>query len=94
MTPITGEMKVADVVGRHPDTADVFLSYGCPDMRQGLFKVMSRLMTVRNAARIHRLPIDRLLADLNAAMREQRTGETAPVADAVLRRTYRDASPS
>ncbi len=65
MEDITGDMKVADVLRRCPETVDVFLGRGCPDMRRGLFSVMARLMSVRNAARIHKIDLGPLLTDLN-----------------------------
>lgn len=67
MERITGDAKVADVIRDRPSTIDVFLAYGCPDMRRGLFRMMSRVMSVRAAARVHRLPLEGLLRDLNAA---------------------------
>lgn len=67
MELMTPEMKVCDVIREQPATVDVFLDHGCPDMRNGFFNVMSRLMSVRNAARIHRLPLEELLADFNRA---------------------------
>jgi hypothetical protein len=66
MEEITGDMKVAEVMRRCPDTVDVFLGRGCPDMRRGLFNFMARLMSVRNAARVHKIELGPLLADLNA----------------------------
>lgn len=65
MNRITPSMKVADVIDRHPETVDVFLSYDCPDMRAGFFRFMARLMSVRAAAWVHGIPLDELLADLN-----------------------------
>jgi hypothetical protein len=65
MGDITGDMKVAEVMRRCPETVDVFLCRGCPDMRRGFFKLMARLMSVRNAARIHKIELGPLLADLN-----------------------------
>lgn len=69
MDPITGDMKVAEVIGRWPATAPVFLGRGCPDMRAGFFGVMARLMSVRNAARVHRIELQPLLDDLNRVAR-------------------------
>lgn len=66
MENITGEMKVADVLRRCPEAVDVFLSRGCPDMQHGFFSLMARLMSVRNAARMHKIDLGLLLADLNA----------------------------
>ena len=67
MERFTPEMKVAHVVQSCPETAEVFASYGCPDMRRGFFRVMASIMSVRNAARIHRLPLEKLVRDLNRA---------------------------
>jgi len=65
MEDITGDMKVAEVLRRCPETVEVFLDRGCPDMRRGFFSFMARLMSVRNAARIHKIELGPLLADLN-----------------------------
>jgi hypothetical protein len=65
MEDITGDMKVADVLRRCPETFNVFLERGCPDMRRGFFSFMARLMSVRNAARVHKIDLGPLLADLN-----------------------------
>jgi hypothetical protein len=35
MHAITGDMKVAEVIRRWPQTLDVFLSKGCSDARDG-----------------------------------------------------------
>ncbi|MEX0601360.1 MAG: DUF1858 domain-containing protein [Rhodothermales bacterium] len=67
MASITSDMKVARVIQDWPDTVEVFFSHGCPDMRAGFFGIMARVMSVRNAARMHRIPLDRLLSDLNRA---------------------------
>ena len=65
MEDITGDMKVAELLRRCPATVEVFLGRGCPDMRRGFFSFMARLMSVRNAARIHKIDLEPLLADLN-----------------------------
>jgi hypothetical protein len=75
MEEITGDMKVVEVLRRCPDAVDVFLGRGCPDMRSGFFSLMARLMSVRNAARIHQLDLKALLADLNeVAQRKAQRG--------------------
>ena len=76
MGHITGEMKVAEVIRTCPATVEVFLARGCPDMRRGFFNLMARLMSVRSAARMHKLDLASLLEDLNkvandATRREQ-----------------------
>ena len=61
MQEITGDMKVADVIRRFPETAKIFRSRGCPDSDVGL---TARIMTVRNAARMEDLDLALLLQDL------------------------------
>jgi hypothetical protein len=65
MEEITGDMKVAEVIRRCPATVEVFLARGCPDMRSGFFNLMARVMSVRSAARMHKLELAPLLEDLN-----------------------------
>jgi Domain of unknown function (DUF1858) len=62
MQEIIGEMKVADVIRRWPNTAQIFLSRGCQDADIGW---VARMMTVRNAARKAGIDLASLLAELN-----------------------------
>ena len=62
MQEITGDMKVADVIHRWPNTARIFLSRGCQDVDIGW---VARMMTVRNAARKAGIDLASLLAELN-----------------------------
>lgn len=78
MQPVDPDQKVADIVEQHPQTSRVFLDHGCPDMREGFFSVMARIMSIRNAARIHRIPLDELLEDLEEAVKER--GKTSGTA--------------
>jgi len=63
---ITARMTVAAVLAEYPAAFTVFRQHGCPDMRRGVFSVMYRLMSVRAAAWIHRIPLDGLLRELDA----------------------------
>jgi hypothetical protein len=65
MEEITGDMKVAEVIRRWPETATVFARKGCRDVRG----VLARLMTVRSEARMHGIDINPLLEELNRAAR-------------------------
>lgn len=67
MDRIDPQMKVADIVDQYPETVEVFLRHDCPDMRTGLFRMMSHLMSVRWAAWIHGIPLEKLIRDLNDA---------------------------
>ena len=77
MENITADLKVAEVIRRCPEAFEVFRSRGCPDMRRGFFGVMARIMSVRNAARIHRLELAPLLDDLNRAAQRPRVEDPA-----------------
>lgn len=65
---ITAEMKVSRVVKEHPETIEAFLGHGCPDMRKGIFPIMARIMNVKRAAWIHKIPLEGLLRDLNESV--------------------------
>lgn len=68
MKQINPSQKVADVLKDHPHTVQVFLQHGCPDLRKGFFSLMARVMSVRNAARIHGISPEQLVADLETAV--------------------------
>jgi len=44
----------------------VFRNNGCPDMRRGVFAITARFMPLSWAARIHRVPLEKLVSELNA----------------------------
>ncbi|HEX6641416.1 MAG TPA: hypothetical protein VF215_09905, partial [Thermoanaerobaculia bacterium] len=69
--PVTADLRVADVLRRWPAAFDVFQRRGCPDMRSGFFAVMARIMRVRWAARVHRIPLADLLDELNACAKRR-----------------------
>ena len=64
MQEITGDMKVAEVIQRWPETANVFRTNGCHEMRGG---ITARIMTVRSVARMEGVDLAPLLDDLNRA---------------------------
>lgn len=65
---ITPNQKVAELLDRYPQTYHIFRKHGCPDMRDGFFSLMARIMSIRNAARIHQIPLDELLEELEAVI--------------------------
>ena len=70
---ISPRTRVSTVLSRWPSTYDIFRKHGCPDMRHGLFAITARIMPLAWAARIHRVPLDLLLRELNeCAVREPR----------------------
>lgn len=62
---IHGDMKVWDVLERYPQTYEVFMKHGCPDMRTGIYSVSARIMKVRWAAKMHKITPEELVRDLN-----------------------------
>jgi hypothetical protein len=66
--PITSEMRVSKVIKHYPQTLEVFRSHGCPDMRKGIFALSARIMKVKWAAKVHKIPLADLLRELNAAV--------------------------
>lgn len=71
-TPVTGDMRVSKVIRQYPHTYDVFRQHGCPDMRSGIYALSAHVMKVRWAARMHKIPIEILLHDLNDAAKKDR----------------------
>jgi len=68
---ITGNMRGWDVLQRYPETYEVFRRHGCPDMRKGIFALSAHVMKIRWAARAHKIPVETLLRDLNAAIEKR-----------------------
>jgi hypothetical protein len=67
--PITPDMTVWSVYRRYPQTLDVFFSFGCPDIRKGLFPFAMRFMKLKWAARAHKVPVEEMIRALNAVAR-------------------------
>jgi len=65
---ITPDMRVWNVIQEHPETVEVFRRHGCPDMSHGFFAMSAHLMKVRWTAKVHGIPLDALLTDLNLAI--------------------------
>ncbi len=65
---ITGDMRVWDVIEHFPETYEVFLRHGCPDMKKGIFALSAHIMKINWAAKIHHIPVDRLLEELNLSI--------------------------
>jgi hypothetical protein len=62
---ITPDMRVSEVLREYPASYAVFQRNGCPEMRRGFFSLMARLMKLRWAATVHRIPLQRLVDELN-----------------------------
>lgn len=66
---ITKEMLIGDIIRQHPETAQVFARHQleCCECQ------LADLETLEHGAGFHRIAIDGLLAELNAALRSADT---------------------
>lgn len=71
---INGDMKVWDVIHQYPETFEVFLKYGCPDMRKGIFALSAHIMKINWAAKIHHIDSDKLIKELNRVIQQSPKG--------------------
>lgn len=69
---ITPNMRVSEVLERWPSTYEIFAKNGCPEMRRGFFAMMAKIMKLRWAATVHRIPLERLLQELNECAGQNR----------------------
>ena len=75
MQEITSDMKLAEVLRRWPETAEVFRSRGCQHADTG---PMARIMTVRSAARMEGIDLPPLLEALNRVAAQAHTRRDRP----------------
>ncbi|MCC6125305.1 MAG: DUF1858 domain-containing protein [Pirellulales bacterium] len=66
--PITADQLVAEVLDRHPDLLEIFVSYGFAPLKNPLMRAtVARITTIRRACATLDVDLERLLAALNAA---------------------------
>lgn len=69
---ITRETRVADIVEAYGDIAEVMETFGVKRVkRYSLRMLLAKALTVEQAARIHRVPLDEFLQTLNRAVDRQ-----------------------
>ena len=74
---ITKDTKVSAILQEYGDIADVMEVFGVKRVaRYSLRRMITKALTVENAARVHRVPLDEFLETLNSAvqMQEQKQG--------------------
>jgi len=72
---ITEDTKVSEILDEYGDIADVMEALGMKRVGGLSFRrVITKAITVKRAAKIHRVPVDDLLEKLNAAV-DQIEGE-------------------
>lgn len=66
---ITKDTKVGDILEAYGDIADVMEALGVKRVaRYSVRRLVAKLITVEQASRIHRIPLDEMLAKLNVAV--------------------------
>ena len=74
---ITKETKVSAILQEYGDIADVMEVFGVKRVgRYSLRRMITKALTVENAARVHRVSLDEFMETLNSAvkMQEQNRG--------------------
>ncbi|MFV9675088.1 MAG: DUF1858 domain-containing protein [Anaerolineales bacterium] len=69
---ITKDTRVADILNEYGDIADVMEIFGV--QRVGRFsvrRILGKVLTVKMAARIHRVPLDEFLSILEKAVNSE-----------------------
>ena len=66
---ITKDTKVSAILQEYGDIADVMEVFGVKRVaRYSLRRMITKALTVENAARVHRVPLDEFLETLNSAV--------------------------
>jgi len=67
---ITKDTRVADILNEYGDIADVMEIFGVQRVgRYSLRALLGKFLTVKTAARIHRVPLDEFLSILEKAVK-------------------------
>jgi len=75
---ITKDTKVSAILQEYGDIADVMEVFGVKRVgRYSVRRMLTKAITVENAARIHRVPLDEFLDTLNKAVQIQAEKTTA-----------------
>lgn len=66
---ITKDTKVADILDEYGDIAEVMEAFGVKRIgRFSVRRLLTKLITVERAAKIHRIPLDEFLVTLRKAV--------------------------
>jgi len=69
---ITKNTRVADILNEYGDIADVMEIFGVNRVgRYSLRRLLGKVLTVKLAARIHRVPLDEFLSILDKAVKNK-----------------------
>ena len=67
---ITKDTRVSDILTEYGDIAEVMEAFGVKRVgRYSVRRIITKALTVENAARVHRVPLDEFLEILQRAVR-------------------------
>ncbi len=67
---ITKDTRVSDILNEYGDIADVMEIFGVQRVgRYPLRRILGKVLTVKTAARVHRVPLDEFLTILDKAVK-------------------------
>ena len=70
---ITKDTRVSDILTEYGDIAEVMEAFGIKRVgRYSVRRIITKALTVENAARIHRVPLDEFLETLQVAVRSSK----------------------
>lgn len=73
---ITKETRVSDILKEYGDIADVMEVFGVKRVgRYSLRSFLAKMLTVKTAARVHRVPLDEFLSILEKAVSGRNTDD-------------------
>lgn len=74
MMKITKDTKVFEILEKYGDIADVMEAFGIKRVgKYSARRVITRMLTVERAAKIHKVPLDDFLVILNKAIESKST---------------------
>ncbi len=67
---ITKDTRVSDILNEYGDIADVMEIFGVQRVgRYSLRRILGKVLTVKTAARVHRVPLEEFLSILDKAVK-------------------------
>jgi hypothetical protein len=76
---ITKDTRVSDILTEYGDIAEVMEAFGVKRVgRYSVRRIITKALTVENAARVHRVPLDEFLETLQQAVDSEGTLPSAP----------------
>ena len=75
---IARDTRVSDILTEYGDIAEVMETFGIKRVgRYSVRRIITKALTVENAARVHRVPLDQFLETLQQAVGAKETSQPA-----------------